>query len=92
MWLCKHTETGFSLAVKVRKKKKFQTGKKKKFFFQQTVEVVNETLRSSLEKEIEVLKKCKSPNILSYFGTCTLGNQVWVKKKKKILFKKKIDF
>jgi len=34
--------------------------------------------RQALEKEIEVLKKCKSPNILSYYGTVSTENELWI--------------
>lgn len=34
---------------------------------------------SEIEKEIEILKKCKSPNIVSYFGTCSVDKNLWVK-------------
>lgn len=33
---------------------------------------------TTLEKEIEVLKKCKSPNIVSYYGTLKKGDEFWV--------------
>lgn len=33
-----------------------------------------------IEKEIEILKKCKSEHIVSYFGTISAGNnKLWVK-------------
>ena len=41
---------------------------------------VTDVGRSSIEKEIEVLKKCKSPNVLSYYGACSKPNEVWVRK------------
>ena len=31
-----------------------------------------------LEKEIAILKKCKNPNIVSYFGTATNERNLWV--------------
>lgn len=34
--------------------------------------------KSALEKEIEVLKKCKSAHILSYYGSCSKVNEVWI--------------
>lgn len=39
---------------------------------------VTDSAKSVLEKEIDVLKKCKHPNILSYFGTCSRGRECWV--------------
>lgn len=53
---------------------------------------MNQTGNNVLTKEIEVLKKCKSPNILSYFGTCSLDNEVWVKFIKLSSFRKEISF
>lgn len=39
-----------------------------------------------IEKEIEILKKCKNSNIVSYFGTCmdTIEKKLWVKRKKEV--------
>jgi len=34
--------------------------------------------KTGIEKEIEILKACKSPNILSYFGTCSKANEIWI--------------
>lgn len=31
-----------------------------------------------IEKEISILKKCKSPNIVSYFGSCHQGENLWI--------------
>jgi len=39
---------------------------------------VSETGRKTLEREVEVLKRCKSTNILSYYGTCSKPNEVWI--------------
>eukprot|EP01125_Pyxidicula_operculata_P020303 TRINITY_DN7489_c0_g1_i1.p1 TRINITY_DN7489_c0_g1~~TRINITY_DN7489_c0_g1_i1.p1 ORF type:complete len:878 (+),score=169.01 TRINITY_DN7489_c0_g1_i1:227-2635(+) len=34
--------------------------------------------QEALEKEIEVLKKCRSPNVIAYYGTVLLGNETWI--------------
>lgn len=39
---------------------------------------VNEYGKNALQKEVDALKKCKSPNILSYFGSCATAHDVWV--------------
>lgn len=31
-------------------------------------------------KEIEVLKKCRNPHIVSYFGSCIRQNDIWVRR------------
>ena len=31
-----------------------------------------------VQKEIEILKKCKSPNIVSYFGSVFTDSALWV--------------
>ena len=33
---------------------------------------------SDIEKEINILKQCKSSNIVSYYGTCIKAQQLWV--------------
>lgn len=33
---------------------------------------------TDIEKEIEVLKKCRDPNIVSYFGCCIKDKNLWV--------------
>ena len=37
-----------------------------------------EAIRKALEQEIDVLKKCNSPNIVSYFGSCSKEDQLWI--------------
>lgn len=31
-----------------------------------------------LEKEIDVLKKCKHPNVVAYYGTYLKDDEVWI--------------
>jgi serine/threonine protein kinase len=54
--------------------------KHKESGFELAVKVVptSKERRETLEKEIEVLKKCKSPNILSYYGTLSTASELWV--------------
>lgn len=33
---------------------------------------------AEIEKEIDVLKKCSSPNIVSYYGTAIKGDELWI--------------
>jgi serine/threonine protein kinase len=40
--------------------------------------VVKKEGKAAIEKEIDVLKKCSSPNIVSYYGTCVRGDELWV--------------
>jgi serine/threonine protein kinase len=42
------------------------------------VVLVTEQGKSVLAKEIDVLKKCKSNNILSYYGMCSRARDCWV--------------
>jgi len=32
----------------------------------------------AIEKEVEILKKCKSPYVLFYYGTCSKASEVWI--------------
>jgi len=34
--------------------------------------------RADLQKEIDVLKKCRCPNVLSYYGTILRDNEIWI--------------
>jgi hypothetical protein len=34
--------------------------------------------RADLQKEIDILKKCRCPNVLSYYGTIPHENEIWV--------------
>lgn len=34
--------------------------------------------RSDLQKEIDVLKKCRCNNVLSYYGSIAVKNEIWV--------------
>jgi len=38
----------------------------------------NKKVQEELKKEIDVLKKCKNPNIVAYYGTYALEDQVWI--------------
>ncbi|PRP87191.1 hypothetical protein PROFUN_01453 [Planoprotostelium fungivorum] len=58
VWVARHRETNFQLAVKVVP--------------------ANEAGKATIAKEVEVLKQCKSPNVLSYFGTCITALEVWI--------------
>jgi serine/threonine kinase 3 len=39
---------------------------------------LNSEAREGIEKEINILKQCKSKYIVSYFGTCTKDQELWV--------------
>jgi len=39
---------------------------------------ISDAAKTALEKEIEVLKKCKCPTILTYYGCCSTPNEVWI--------------
>jgi len=39
---------------------------------------VTEAGKEVLAKEIDVLKKCKFPHVLSYFGICTRAKEIWI--------------
>jgi len=34
--------------------------------------------RAGLQKEIDILKKCRCPNVLSYYGTIMVKNELWI--------------
>lgn len=34
--------------------------------------------RSDLQKEIDILKKCRCNNVLSYYGSAVVKNEIWV--------------
>lgn len=38
----------------------------------------NPRVQAELEKEIDVLKKLKHPNIVAYYGTKIQGEEVWI--------------
>eukprot|EP01117_Protostelium_nocturnum_P007587 TRINITY_DN2718_c0_g1_i1.p1 TRINITY_DN2718_c0_g1~~TRINITY_DN2718_c0_g1_i1.p1 ORF type:complete len:567 (+),score=169.17 TRINITY_DN2718_c0_g1_i1:394-2094(+) len=42
------------------------------------VVAVNDIGKAAISKEVDVLKQCKSPNVLSYYGTCSTANEVWI--------------
>jgi len=39
---------------------------------------LQESTAKTLQQEIDVLRKCHSPQIVSYFGTCRMPGQLWV--------------
>lgn len=42
------------------------------------IAITKEKLSEDIKTEIEVLKKCKHKNIVSYFGTCLFDGKIWV--------------
>lgn len=38
----------------------------------------NKKVQEELKKEIDVLKKCKNPNIVAYYGTYTQNDEMWI--------------
>jgi serine/threonine protein kinase len=42
------------------------------------LDVPDESARKDIEKEVEILKKCRSPNIVNYYGTCTKDDKLWI--------------
>jgi len=38
----------------------------------------NKRIQAEIEKEIEVLKRCKHPNIVTYYGTKIQNEQIWI--------------
>ena len=42
------------------------------------VKQTNKTVQQALEKEIQVLKKCRSPLVVEYYGTVLRDDCVWV--------------
>eukprot|EP01113_Clastostelium_recurvatum_P039690 TRINITY_DN6082_c0_g1_i2.p1 TRINITY_DN6082_c0_g1~~TRINITY_DN6082_c0_g1_i2.p1 ORF type:complete len:470 (-),score=91.96 TRINITY_DN6082_c0_g1_i2:157-1566(-) len=39
---------------------------------------VDKEQTASITKEIEILKKCNSPNVVSYLGSCYKGDELWI--------------
>ena len=37
--------------------------------------------KDSIQKEIDILKKCSHENIVQYYGTAVKGNALWVSKR-----------
>jgi hypothetical protein len=35
-------------------------------------------MQESIQKEVEILKKCRSPAVVAYYGTCIKGTEVWI--------------
>jgi serine/threonine protein kinase len=35
-------------------------------------------MQESIQKEVEILKKCRSPAVVAYYGTCIKGSEVWI--------------
>jgi serine/threonine protein kinase len=42
------------------------------------IQQTNKILQQSLQTEVEILKKCKSPLVVNYFGTILRDNEVWI--------------
>eukprot|EP01126_Amoeba_proteus_P039741 TRINITY_DN4207_c1_g1_i11.p1 TRINITY_DN4207_c1_g1~~TRINITY_DN4207_c1_g1_i11.p1 ORF type:complete len:283 (-),score=52.78 TRINITY_DN4207_c1_g1_i11:53-901(-) len=38
----------------------------------------NKRIQEELEREVNVLKKCRHPNIVTYYGTYLQGDEVWI--------------
>lgn len=38
----------------------------------------NKTMQESIQKEVEVLKKCRSRAVVAYYGTCLKNNETWI--------------
>ena len=45
------------------------------------------TKGKEIQGEIDVLKSCRSPQIVSYFGTALSGADLWVSKLKRFMLK-----
>eukprot|EP01103_Thecamoeba_quadrilineata_P005247 TRINITY_DN15071_c0_g1_i1.p1 TRINITY_DN15071_c0_g1~~TRINITY_DN15071_c0_g1_i1.p1 ORF type:complete len:510 (+),score=95.20 TRINITY_DN15071_c0_g1_i1:50-1579(+) len=54
-----HTQTGFTMAIKI-------------------VKDIQKSKQQTIENEIDILKICKHPNIVSYYGTCNLDDSLWI--------------
>lgn len=48
------------------------------------IQQTNKILQQSLQTEVEILKKCKSPLVVNYFGTILRDNEVWVRQNNRI--------
>eukprot|EP01127_Copromyxa_protea_P015104 TRINITY_DN4298_c0_g1_i1.p1 TRINITY_DN4298_c0_g1~~TRINITY_DN4298_c0_g1_i1.p1 ORF type:complete len:385 (-),score=98.72 TRINITY_DN4298_c0_g1_i1:134-1288(-) len=49
--------------------------------FEVAIKIVNQTnkkVQQELEKEIDVLKRCKHPNVVAYYGTYLKDDEVWI--------------
>lgn len=49
--------------------------------FEVAIKIVSQTnkkVQMELEKEIDVLKKCKHPNVVAYYGTYLKDDEVWI--------------
>ncbi|EGC39404.1 hypothetical protein DICPUDRAFT_147802 [Dictyostelium purpureum] len=46
--------------------------------FELAVKVIPIKDSEEIEKEISILKKCKSSNIVSYYGSCQQGENLWI--------------
>lgn len=74
-WLIGSLNSAWGRVIKaVHKELKFPLAIK---IIQQT----NKILQQSLQTEVEILKKCKSPLVVNYFGTILRDNEVWVRYK-----------
>jgi len=39
----------------------------------------SKALQESIQKEVEILKKCRCPSIVAYYGSCIKNDEVWVR-------------
>lgn len=38
----------------------------------------NKTMQESIQKEVEILKLCRSSSVVAYYGTCLRHNETWI--------------
>eukprot|EP01122_Echinamoeba_exundans_P000300 TRINITY_DN10274_c0_g1_i1.p1 TRINITY_DN10274_c0_g1~~TRINITY_DN10274_c0_g1_i1.p1 ORF type:complete len:684 (+),score=171.91 TRINITY_DN10274_c0_g1_i1:66-2117(+) len=60
---------------------KVHKAKHKKSGFVLAIKIIINTtkqMQESIQKEVEILKKCRSPWVVSYYGTCIKGTEVWI--------------
>jgi serine/threonine protein kinase len=38
----------------------------------------NKTMQESIQKEVEILKLCRSQSVVAYYGTCLRHNETWI--------------
>lgn len=38
----------------------------------------NKTMQESIQKEVEILKLCRSASVVAYYGTCLRHNETWI--------------
>lgn len=60
---------------------KVHKAKHKKSGFVLAIKIIINTtkqMQESIQKEVEILKRCRSPWVVSYYGTCIKGTEVWI--------------